>query len=95
LSGILDRAPIPYIGCLSIKDDEMADYLLGVHYQVKKAIEDNNTKYKAQFDSHRRKVAFEVGDLVWTVLTCVRFPVGEYNKLQERKIAPSKSLEDL
>jgi hypothetical protein len=66
----------------------MADYLRGVHDQVKKAIEDSNVKYKAQSDSHRRKVTFEVGDLVWVVLTRDRFLVDEYNKLEERKIRP-------
>lgn len=41
-SGLLDLAPIPCIGRLSIKDDEMVDYLQGVHNQVKKAIEEQS-----------------------------------------------------
>jgi hypothetical protein len=32
---------------------------------VKKAIEDNNVKYKAQFDNHRCNVTFEISDMVW------------------------------
>ncbi|GLT54898.1 hypothetical protein SLA2020_280570 [Shorea laevis] len=94
-SGVLDLTPIPRIGRLSIKADEMADYLRGVHDQVKKAIEDNNATYKAHSDSHRRKVTFEVGDLVWAVLTRDRFPVGEYNKLRERKIGPCEILQKI
>jgi hypothetical protein len=37
-------------------------------------------------DSHRCEINFEVGDLVWVVLTRDRFLVSEYNKLRERKI---------
>jgi hypothetical protein len=93
--GVLDLAPIPSIGQLSIKADEMTDYLRGVHDQVKKVIEDSNVKYKAQFNSYRRKVTFEVGDLVWAILTCDCFPIGEYNKLHERKIGPCEILQKI
>jgi hypothetical protein len=44
--------------------------------------------YKAHSNSHRRKVTFEVGDLVWVVLTRDHILVDEYNKLRERKIGP-------
>jgi hypothetical protein len=85
-SRVLNLAPILRIGRLSIKSDEMADYLQGIHDQVKKTIEDSNATYKAHFDSHKRNVTFEVGDLVWVVLTCDHFPVTNYNKLRESKI---------
>jgi hypothetical protein len=81
-------APILRNGRLSIKANEMTDYLWGVHDQVKKAIEDSNAMYKAHSNSHRRKVTFEVGDLVWVVLTRDHILVDEYNKLRERKIGP-------
>jgi hypothetical protein len=58
-------------------------------------IEDSNVKYKAQFDSYRRKVTFEVGGLVWAVLTCDCFLVGEFNKLHERKIGPCEILQKI
>jgi hypothetical protein len=80
-SGLLDLALIPHIGRLSIKADEMAEYLRGVHDQVKKEIEDSNATYKVHFGSHRRKVTFEIDDLVWAVLTRDHFPVGDCNKL--------------
>ena len=38
-------------------------------------------------DTHSRKVVFKVDDIVWEVLTCDGFLVGEYNKLKERKIS--------
>jgi hypothetical protein len=93
-SGVLDLAPIPRIGRLSIKADEMMNYLR-VHDQVKKAIKDSNVKYKAQSDNHRHKVTFKVGDLVLVVLTRDRFPVSEYNKLRERKIGPYEILQKI
>lgn len=83
---------ITRIGCLSIKADDMANYLRRVHDQVKKAIEDNNNKYKAQSERHRCKVTFKVGDLVWLILTCDRFPAGESNKIWERNIGPFEIL---
>ncbi len=51
-SGVLDLAPIPCIGRLSIKADDMANYLHGVHEQVEKVIKESNAKYKTQSDSH-------------------------------------------
>jgi len=38
---------------------------------------------------------FEVGDLVWVVLTCDRFLVGECNKLKETKIGPCEVLQKI
>lgn len=73
----------------------MENYLHGVHEQVKKAIEESNTKYKAQSDSHRCEVTFKVSDLVWAVLTCDRFPMGECNKLQERKVEPCEVMQKI
>jgi hypothetical protein len=92
LLGVLDLAPIPRIGTLSIKVDEITYYLKGVDDQVKQVIEDSNGTYKAHSDSHKCKVTFEVAHLVWVVLTRDRFPYGEYNKLRERKIGPCEIL---
>ncbi|KAE8730965.1 hypothetical protein F3Y22_tig00002841pilonHSYRG00088 [Hibiscus syriacus] len=91
-SGVLDLAPIPRIGRFSPKADEMAKYLRGIHEQVKQTIHESNTKYKTRVDNHRRQVLFDVGDFVWAVLTRDRFPVGEYNKLKDRKIGPCEHL---
>jgi hypothetical protein len=38
---------------------------------------------------------FYVGDFVWAVLTPDRFPIGEYNKLKERKIGPYEILQKI
>jgi hypothetical protein len=73
----------------------MTDYLEGVHDQVKQAIKDSNTKYKTQFDSHKRKVTFEVGNLVWVVLTHDHFLVNKCNKLLERKVGRCEVLQKI
>jgi hypothetical protein len=41
--------------------------------------------YKALADTQHKRVVFEVGDLVWAILTRDRFQC-EYNKPKERKI---------
>jgi len=94
-SGVLDLAPVPRIGRLNPKADELADHLRGIHEQVKLSIQESNDKYKARVDRHRRHVLFDVGDFVWAVLTRDWFPVGEYNKLKERKIGPCEILQKI
>ncbi|KAE8655338.1 Detected protein of unknown function [Hibiscus syriacus] len=94
-SGVLDLAPIPRIGRFSPKAYEMAKYLRGIHEQVKQTIHESNTKYKTRVDNHHRQVLFYVGDFVWAVLTRDRFPVGEYNKLKDRKIGPCEVVQKI
>ena len=73
----------------------MVDHLRGIHEQVKQAIHKSNAKYKEQADRHCRRLVFEVGDLVWAVLTRDRFPAGDYNKLKERKIGLCEVLQKI
>ena len=40
-------------------------------------------------------MVFEIGDLVWTVLTLNRFPVGKYNRLKEKNIGHYKVLQKI
>lgn len=54
-SGVLDLAPIPCIGHLNPRIDEVATRL-SIHEQVKLAIHENNAKYKARLDSHHHQV---------------------------------------
>ncbi|XP_035543158.1 uncharacterized protein LOC118347600 [Juglans regia] len=75
-SGVLDLAPIPRVGRLNHKADEMAEHLRGIHDQVKLAIHESNVKYMVQVDGHHCLVLFDVGEFVWAVLTRDRFPVG-------------------
>ncbi|KAE8664910.1 G-box-binding factor 3 [Hibiscus syriacus] len=82
-------------GRFSPKADEMVKYLRCIHEQVKQTIHESNTKYKTRVDNHRRQVHFDIGDFVWAVLTRDRFPVGEYNKLKDRKIGPCEVVQKI
>ncbi|KAH9681967.1 Endonuclease [Citrus sinensis] len=46
-------------------------------------------------DKKRRALEFQVGDLVWAILTKDKFLVGEYNKLSARKIGPLEIIEKI
>jgi hypothetical protein len=94
-SGVLDLAPVPRVGRLNPKAEELTEYLRGILEQVKLAIQESNDKYKSRVDRHRRQVLFDVGDFVWAILTRDRFPVGEYNKLKEWKIRPCEILQKI
>jgi len=93
--GVLDLAPIPRVGCLNPKANEMAEHIRSIQEQVKLAIHESNAKYRARVDSHHHQVLFDVGDFVWAVLSRDRFPVGEYNKLKEWKIGPCDILQKI
>ncbi|XP_068649597.1 uncharacterized protein [Aristolochia californica] len=54
-SGVFELAPIPRVGRLSHKANEMAKHFRGIHEQVKLAIHESNAKYKVKADSHRRQ----------------------------------------
>ncbi|KAF9661401.1 hypothetical protein SADUNF_Sadunf19G0064900 [Salix dunnii] len=73
----------------------MAAHLHGIHTQVHLDIQESNAKYKLRADSHCRQVLLDIVDLVWVVLTRDRFPVGEYNKLRERKIGLCEVLQKI
>jgi hypothetical protein len=62
-SRVLDLAPIPRVGRLNPKADELTEHLRGIHEHMKLAIQESNDKYKARVDRHRCQVLFDVGDL--------------------------------
>ncbi|KAL1218313.1 hypothetical protein V5N11_022857 [Cardamine amara subsp. amara] len=66
-----------------------------LHEQVHSNLETATRKYKSAVDIHRRDVQFEVGDLVWAVLTKDRFKPCTYNKLKSRKIGPLEIVEKI
>lgn len=70
----------------------MTTFMKSIHSQVRAQIERSNVKYKAAGDVHRRRVVFEVGDLVWMVLSKERYPHGTYTKLSDKKVGPCEVL---
>lgn len=96
--GILPRGP-PDLSTLPDRvrlhggADTFVDHILDTHAEAKANLDANVVKYKAAADSHRLRLVFEVGDLVWVVLTRDKMPAHAYNKLKAKKIGPVKILE--
>lgn len=74
---------------------ELVDELASIHTRASDNLAGTALKYKRATDKRRREVHFEVGDFVWAILTKERFPVGEYNKLKQRKIGPVQIVEKI
>ncbi|CAE5963235.1 unnamed protein product [Arabidopsis arenosa] len=74
---------------------DLVEEFASIHQQVQTNLEAATSKYKLDADNHRREVSFQVGDLVWAVLTKDRFKPGTYNKLKARKIGPLEILEKI
>jgi hypothetical protein len=91
-ASVLDLAPLPIPKKVHPKVEEMTTIMQQVHQQVKAKFEATNTRYKTADDQHRKKVTFEVGDLVWVLITKDRRPNGQYSKLRKRKYGPCKIL---
>lgn len=73
--------------------EAFVDAVLDTHAQAKASLETSTAKYKTAADSHRRRLVFEVGDLVWVMLTRDRMPAHAYNKLKDKKIGPVQIIE--
>lgn len=98
--GIVPRGPLD-LGLLpdATRDHgEATDFVANVshiHQQVHENLRLASAKYKETADRHRRDVKFNVGDMVWAVLTKERFPIREYNKLKARKTGPLEIIEKI
>ncbi|KAI9157827.1 hypothetical protein LWI28_028681 [Acer negundo] len=93
--GPLGLLPLPSNTRCHGKVEDFVHNLQDIHAQVCENLEQSTKNYKLSADKKRRQVDFEVGDLVWFVLTKDRFPVGEYNKLAAKKIGPLEVLEKI
>ncbi|WZY77040.1 hypothetical protein YC2023_023424 [Brassica napus] len=86
--GPLALSTLPQPGEFHGRAVELIDELSVVHARAQDNLQGTAIKYKRAADKHRREVNFQVGDQLWAVLTKDRFPIGQYNKLKDRKIGP-------
>uniref|UniRef100_A0A2N9HV25 RNA-directed DNA polymerase n=1 Tax=Fagus sylvatica TaxID=28930 RepID=A0A2N9HV25_FAGSY len=91
-ASVLDLVPLPIPKKVHPKAEEFATILQQVHQQVKLKLEAANAKYKVTADQHRKQVIFEVGDLVWVLISKDRRPEDQYSKLRPRKYGPCRIL---
>ncbi|GJV27055.1 putative reverse transcriptase domain-containing protein [Tanacetum coccineum] len=80
---VTDLTPILNLRKADVKADEFAEHIKNIHEEIKVQVEAHSARYKKSGDIHRRKVVFEEGDYVWTVLIKDRLPVGVNVKLHD------------
>ncbi|GJZ18081.1 RNA-directed DNA polymerase [Tanacetum coccineum] len=89
----LDLAPLSRVTQYNAEGSDQAEQIKLLHEQVRDQITKHNLQYQARANKHRRKVVFQVGDLVWIFLRRARFPQGRFAKLQPRADGPFRVLE--
>ncbi|GJW95232.1 2,3-bisphosphoglycerate-independent phosphoglycerate mutase [Tanacetum coccineum] len=89
----LDLAPLPGVTQYNAEGSDREEQIKLLHEQVRDQITKHNLQYQARANKHRRKVVFQVGDLVWIFLRRARFPQGRFTKLQPRADGPFRVLE--
>lgn len=96
--GIIPRGPVdistlPDRTRLHVDATTFVDTLADVHRTAIENLGASASKYKTAADAHRRRLVFQVGDLVWAYLTRDHMPAHAYNKLKSRKIGPLEVLD--
>ena len=78
----LDLVPLKRNANFSGEADERAKYIKKLHEQVRDTIMKHTERYAQRANKHRKRVVYQVGDLVWIHLRRERFPNRKFPKLQ-------------
>ena len=84
----LNLIPLLELPRVSQAAENMAERIQTMQEEVRQKLEVTNAKYKEAADKKRREKVFNVGDLVLDYLRKETFPVGNYNKLKDKKYGP-------
>lgn len=84
--GSVDLSTLSYHFCLYSGATAFFEEIAETHARTIGNLESSSQKYKVVVDTHRHRLVFRAGDLVWVVLTKDRMPSHAYNKLKVKKI---------
>lgn len=85
--------PLPLNEQTNLDGKSKAEYVVSLHQQVKKNIEERTKEYEKHANKKRRELILEPGDLVSIYLRKDRFPAERKSKLLPRTDGPFKVLE--
>jgi len=91
--GPLDLISWPLDEKPSVEAGKRVEEIKHLHEQVKLKTEKSNASYQAEANKHKRRVVFQLGDLVWIHLRKERFPSKRKSKLMPRVDGPFEVLE--
>jgi len=91
----LDLTPWPLDQKLSAEAASRVEEMQKIHELVRSKIEKTNASFQAQANKHKKKVAFQHGDLVWIHLRREKFPSKRKNKLKPRADGPFEVVEKI
>jgi transposase len=84
----VDLLPLPLQKRTNMEASKRAAYIKKIHDKTKEAIKLKAVRKAASMNTHRKKVLFESGDLVWIHLRKERFPDQRKSKLMPRGDGP-------
>ena len=84
----LDLLLLPLNEHTNLDEKSKAEYVVSLHQQVKKNIEERTKEYEKHANKKRRELILEPGDLVSIYLRKDRFPAERKSKLLPRTDDP-------
>jgi len=88
----IDLLPLPMQERVNFNASKRAEFVKNIHNRDRVNIEKMTKLYEKHANKGRKKMLFELGDLVWMHLRKDRFPEQRKSKLQPRADGPFKVL---
>jgi len=91
-TALIDLLPLPMQNCVNFDASKRVEFVKKLHDRDKANIEKMTKLYEKHANKGRKKMLFELGDLVWVHLRKDRFSEQHKSKLQPRADGPFKVL---